>query len=58
MEYIAGEKYWFSNPKAGPNKQSNGIFISWESDILALLYNARWGFCYVTKENLDRHNEE
>ena len=54
--YKIGEKYWASNPNAGRNIQSSGTLIGWDENNNAILFNNRWGYWNVSKENLDLHN--
>ena len=56
--YQIGEIYWASNPKAGHNIQSSGILIKWNDFNNAILFNKRWGYWNVSKENLDLHNKD
>ena len=56
--YQIGETYWASNPKAGHNIQSPGILIKWNDFNNATLFNKRWGYWNISKENLDLHNKD
>lgn len=56
--YAIGEKYWFKNTYAGPNRQSCGILINIYPDRgLYVLFNERYGNITVTRQNLDDHNK-
>ena len=58
MEYVIGNTYWASNPKAGKHMQGCGELIGWKNRTTAMLFNKRWGIIFATKENLDKHNKE
>ena len=55
--YKIGQIYWASNSLAGRKMQSPGILIGWH-DNNAILFNKRWGYWQVNKENLDSHNKD
>lgn len=55
-EYLIGEVYRASNPKAGKNRLSCGVLKGWTEDGLAQLKHPRWGIFTATREDLDAHN--
>lgn len=55
-EYKIGETYWFKNAQAGPNKQSGGKLVKIDEYGNYVMFNERYGYITVTKENLDAHN--
>lgn len=56
--YKIGEKYWATNPKAGHNMQTCGTLVGWDEYNNAILFNDRWGYWHVSRENLDWHNKD
>lgn len=56
MEYKFNETYWFKNELAGRNMQSSGKLVEIDKYGNYLMFNSRYGYITVTKENLDAHN--
>ncbi len=53
--YVVGEKYWAKNALAG-GWLSCFTLIRWDNDYVALMFNDRYGYVHISKENLDSHN--
>ncbi len=54
--YVLGEKYWFRNALAGSNRQSCGTLMKVDEYGNYVMFNHRYGYITVTKDNLDEHN--